>query len=246
MQSLNRLLRITEAVARSADGATPTQVAAEVGLSLSTAARIMHELAAENVIERSEPTGHYRLGVRLVRMVQSSATHQSYQELARSVMRRLRDQSGETVSLHIRAGVQRICIASAQSLHPVGRVMAIGHALPLVGSATGDILLAGVPDAERSALLRELRLTGKQAEAKIDEIRRQGWRMISDDWVPGVTGISALVPSLGREVGALSISGPTERFGPEQAMAMMPDLLISARRLSDSALFDRTGDSHAS
>jgi IclR family acetate operon transcriptional repressor len=239
MQALSRLMQIIEAVTDAPSGATPTEVSSAVGLSLSTTSRIMHQLVDAEVLERAESTGRYLLGIRLTHIVQKAARHTTSQTATRAAIQRLRDLSGETVSLHIRVAAQRICIESAQSPQPVARVVHIGLALPLIGSATGEVLLSAVAEPELSLLINSSALPSDERVAfrrRLLTVREQGWSLIADEWVAGVTGVSAVVPNLGGDSGALSISGPSGRFGSVDAQRLVPALLEASRDLFDPGL----------
>lgn len=236
MQALDRLLHIIESVASARGGATPTEVAAKVGLSVSTVSRMMNQLADEAVIEKSEATGKYRLGLRLLEILQLTSTANENHGAIRAVMTSLRDRSAETVSLHIRVGSQRVCIESVPSRHAVARIIPLGMAQPLVGSASGEILLAGVPAGDLQRVLDSLALSASAESAlkkRLDRIRAEGWAIYEGKLVLGVTGVAAVVPGYGSEVGALSVSGPAERFRQQDIEAILPALRETARRIGE-------------
>ena len=70
MQALERILAILESTSRTASAASPAKVAEETGLSLSTVVRLMQSLADEDVLVRSAETGQYRMGPRLIGIVE--------------------------------------------------------------------------------------------------------------------------------------------------------------------------------
>jgi IclR family acetate operon transcriptional repressor len=242
MQALDRLLRIIEGVASARGGATPTEVAAKVGLSLSTVSRMMNQLADEAVIEKSRATGKFRLGLRLLEILQMTSAASKNHGAIQAVMTSLRDRSRETISLHIRVGNQRVCIESVPSRHAVARIIPLGEAQPLVGSASGEVVLAGVPDGDLQRVLDSLALSGPAERAlkkRLDRIRADGWAIYEGKLVSGVTGAAAVVPGYGSEVGALSVSGPAERFQQQDIEAILPALRAGARRIGDLNLLAR-------
>lgn len=235
MQALRRILAILEIVANSGEPATATMVAQHTDLSISTASRLMHQLVAEDVLRRSGSGGGYTLGPRVVAIARAGTNRFDLREQARPILEALRDVTGETVSLHVRSGDNRICVASAPSRHAVARVVPLGLSLPLVGSATGEVLLAGVPAAERDELITELPDAERAALlSRLQHAREMGWLIVSDAWVPGVTGLScAVADSEGTTVATLSCSGPSTRFTEEVAREYTPHVLASAKEISD-------------
>lgn len=241
MQALQRLLQVTEAVAATPGGATPTEVAATVGLSLSTVSRLLHDLDAADVVDRQQSSGRYRLGLRLVRIVQAVSQNPQTQGASRGVMTPLRDLAEETVSLHVRVGMQRLCIDVVPSPHAVARVIPIGVPLPLLGSATGEVLMSAVLPDELDEIIAAGGLSSTDADAlreRLDHVRKDGWSLIADTWALGVTGISVAVRDLGGTTAALSVSGPSARFSRTRAQAMLPLLQKATRDLADAAMLE--------
>lgn len=232
MQALQRIMAILEVVAARAD-ATASVVAEETGLSLSTVARLLTQLVEEHVLTRT-PDGRFSIGSRIMQIARSGSDRFDLRALAQPVLDELRDHTGETIGLHVRAGSQRICIAVAASRHAVSRVVPVGLALPLPGSATGEVLLSGVPDAQLASLVGDL------SDQEIDElrerlhkIRTKGWAMVTESFAAGVTGIAAPVTDPGGDVVAcVSCSGPTQRFSPTVAREQVDALCDAAMRLS--------------
>ena len=60
-------------------------------------------------------------------------------------MERLRDRLGETVSLYLRDGIERVRIQAVQSQQAVRRVAQIGARLPLSVGASSKVLAAYAP-----------------------------------------------------------------------------------------------------
>ncbi len=235
MQAIDRVMSILEAVTQQAAGATASEVATHANLSLSTATRLLHQLAERRVVARSNGDRRYILGPRLFGLVRAGSAQLDLAALARPVLQRVRDDTGETASLHVRRGDSRICVAAVASQQPVARHVPIGTAMPLHRNATGEILLAGAPPEERSRYLAGLRLPPRdeaELERRLDRIRRDGWAIVVDEWVPGVTGISAAVSDGDVTIAALSVSGPASRFDEATAQAHLATILHAAGELS--------------
>lgn len=234
MRAMQRVVAILESVAAAGPVSTPVRVSAETGLSLSTVSRIMRELAEEQMLDRLGD-GSYTLGSRLFRLVRSAIDSGDPMASIQRVLSDLRDRTGETVSLHVRRDDKRVCIASVDSRHELRRVVPVGDAIPLLGTATGDILLAGLPAAEQEAALDAARVNGASRTgllARLRETAERGWSVQSDGLIAGVTGIAASVCSGQTVAAALTLSGPTTRFSPATAEKWVPDLQHAARRIS--------------
>jgi IclR family acetate operon transcriptional repressor len=241
MQALDRLVAILEDVARRPAPAGAAEVAESMGLPLSTVARLMRQLADEQLLERSERDGRYALGPRLFALARAATSRLHIVERARPVLEQLRDTTGETTSLHVLSGVQRVCLLEVQSQHALRRVVPAGMTSPLAGTATGEVLLAGAAETDRRAAIDAAGLPAAERLAlagRLDAIRANGYALV-DDWVEGLTGLSAPIAAAERTVAAISISGPNTRFSRERALGHVDAVLAAAARLSMHA-GDRT------
>ena len=112
----------------------------------------------------------------------------------------------------------------------------MGDVLPLVGTASGDVLLAALPADEQLAVIRRAE-NAEPEQDLLDRLQRtaaRGWSARSDSLVAGVTGVAVPVWSDGDEkvIAALTLSSPTSRMSLDAAEKWVPDMENVARRLS--------------
>jgi DNA-binding IclR family transcriptional regulator len=234
MRALERVIGILEAVADSDDSATASLVAERMDLSLSTTARLMREMAEEAMLERNG--NGYSLGTRLLSIVQSAGGSEGLSGLALPVMQRLCEETGETVSLHVRRFDQRVCTAVAESSHPIRRVVPVGFVQPLHLGATGDVLMAGLTEDELTRYLSTLGLTAAKEKSMRNAIattRKVGYSIAEERWTEGLSGIAAAVMAHGRVVAALSVSGPASRWNTDAMNDARSVILEGAQAISE-------------
>ena len=237
MQALERIMAILESVSRSPSGVPPVRVAEETGLSLSTVVRLMQSLHDDEVLLRSNATGQYRIGPRLIGIVGRSTRSFDARAAAAPILEQLRDVSGgETASLHVRSGTQRICVAAAYTTHSSGRIVPTGLPLPLAGSAVGHVLLAQLGEQALGDVVASLGLNPdaeEQLRKRVAQVQVDGYAESVNDSVEGVRGVAVPLASEGN--GAISVSGPTDRFVAD----MVPSTLIGLRHAAE--LFEQSG-----
>lgn len=236
MRSLQRVMRILETVARSNEPVGAARVTEATGLSLSTVSRLMQDLAGEAMLVRSARDGTYELGPKLFELARDGSRNADPVTAVRPLLRELRDVTEETTSLHVRNQGRRVCVAEVQSTHEVRRVVPLGLALPLIGTATGEILLAGAPEQEREREISESGLSATEEEglrSRLQRLREQGWALVSDESLKGVTGLSVAVVDQGVTIAALSVSGPSDRFTEDVALSHLATVREFARRVED-------------
>jgi IclR family transcriptional regulator, acetate operon repressor len=234
VRSMQRVVAILECVAAAPVPATPARVSEEIELSLSTVSRIMRELAEEQMLDRTDE-GSYLLGARMFRLVRRAREGGEPMAVVHRVLAELRDRTGETASLNVRRGDDRVCIASADSRQELRRVVPVGDAIPLVGTATGDVLMADLAVTEQTALIdRAGRGVGSRVDllARLGQTAGRGWSVQSDGLVAGVTGVAVPVRVGSELVAALTLSGPTTRMPAAVVEKLVPDLEEAAERVA--------------
>jgi DNA-binding IclR family transcriptional regulator len=159
-------------------------------LPRATAHRLASALEVHGMLER-DGSGRYRLGGRLAEMGRSAGAgrHRGLVELAAPVLSDLRDETGESAQLYVRAvgGETRVCIAAAESLHGLRTIVPVGAVLPMERGSAGKALR---PDPG---------------------VATRGWAESVEERERGVASVSAPVLVAGEVVAAVSVSGPVER-----------------------------------
>jgi IclR family acetate operon transcriptional repressor len=234
VQALDRLTSILEIVAAHGRPVGAAEVARASDLPLSTIVRLMRQLAEAGLLDRVGDGARYSLGARLFALIGAGAARVDLAEAAASTMRELRDRTGETVSLHVRRGVQRVCLAEVQSQHQVRRVVPPGMIQELCGTATGEVLLLDTHPAELEAVLVHAKLSRvarRRLAERLGEIAERNYA-INEDPLENLTGISAPIRAAGLTVAALTISGPTVRFNGARAQREAGALVAAVASLS--------------
>src|SRR5690625_2772858 len=119
-----------------------SEIAQRVALHKSTVHRLLASLETKGFVIRDPVTDHYRLGFRVWELSANLNQADDPASVLLPEMERLRDHIGETISLYIRHGHERIRIQAVQSNHPIRRVAPIGVSLPLSVGASSKVLLA--------------------------------------------------------------------------------------------------------
>lgn len=155
----------------------------------------------------------------------------------------LRDQSGETVGLHVLDDTPaRRTVAQVESTHALRRTYTdLGAPRAAHHGAPGKALLAFASESVRQRVLRSKLMTadGKSTisaadfRQKLDDIVAAGYAISIQERVVGVVAIAAPVHDhTGEAAAALSISIPAARAGREELEALAPVLIKAARNLS--------------
>ncbi|WP_438431338.1 IclR family transcriptional regulator [Gorillibacterium sp. sgz500922] len=213
-----------------------TELAARAGLHKSTVHRLLASLEVKGFVRRDPASERYRLGYRMWELSANLVQDDDPAVILLPEMERLRDQLGETVSLYVRDGLERIRVQAVQSSQAIRRVAPVGVRLPLHVGASGKILVAfGAPELQRELSAAPLWADEAQKaafERQLQEARDCGYATSLEEREAGAAAIAApIVNRAHRMVAALAVSGPVNRLTAEAMKEDAPLLLEAAARM---------------
>lgn len=213
-----------------------TEIAAKTSLHKSTAHRLLASLEGKDFVTRNAETEKYRLGFRIWELAANlSQTDDPAQQL-QPEMERLRDAIGETISLYVRDGGERIRIQAVQSNLEIRRVAPIGARLPLSVGASSKVLIAfSEPEVQR-ALLKEIKWADKSEKQRfvdrLESIHDNGYATSVEEREPGAAAVAAPIFNRSHKlVAALAVSGPSNRLTVEKMREHAPLIITAANRM---------------
>ncbi|GAB7386866.1 IclR family transcriptional regulator [Bacillaceae bacterium] len=213
-----------------------TEIAKRVSLNKSTVYRLLASLENKGFLLRNPETEKYRLGFRIWEL-SANLTHAGDPAvLFLPEMERLRDALGETVSLYVRDGKERIRVQAVESTHTIRRVAPIGVRLPLAVGASSKVLVAYADAATQEEILNDPNwpesVDREKFREQLEQIRKLGYAMSVEEREAGTSAVAAPVFSRsGRLVAALAVSGPVSRLTPEKMREYAPAVIEAAGRM---------------
>ncbi|MWC29944.1 IclR family transcriptional regulator domain-containing protein [Paenibacillus sp. MMS18-CY102] len=219
-----------------------TEIADRVGLHKSTVHRMLSTLEDRGFVERDPATERYRLGFRVWELSAHLTSSDDPAVIWLPEMERLRNVLGETVSLYVRDGGERIRIQAVQSNQAVRRVATVGARLPLYVGASSKVLIAFADEATQAEIWGELEsiqpavVNKHMFECQMNEIRHHGYATSMEEREPGAAAVSApIFDRHGRLAAALSVSGPSSRLTLELMREIAPTVIEAAARMGTMA-----------
>lgn len=196
------------------------------GYTKSVVHRTISALVANNFLTRDDESARYRLGPMLIELGVRSLASFNIAEVARPVMQRLMEQTGETATLSLLTGNSRIYAAQVESNSEVRMTVQLGTKLPLYAGASGRVILAALDDVQRNEYLSDVEAE-KLTDHTVTDVS-QLLELVTEDRVRGysvshgertLAGLSVAAAlynaSASRVVGAVAVSGPASRFSEE-------------------------------
>jgi DNA-binding IclR family transcriptional regulator len=245
VHSLELGLRILESFDRDAiDEMNLSEMARRIGVSRSSAFRLVHTLQRLGYLERDDETKNYRLGARVMSLGYSFLASKDIAELARPDLQRLRAVTRCSTHLGILDGAEVIYIARFAAHKPVSAMIAVGARVPAHATTMGRIILAFKPPAYVTEHFGGRALTTfseftpatlSELQATLESDRRRGYAISHSNFEAGIASIAApLFDAKGEVAGAINVSTPENAIDVERFDTDVRDeLRAAARRISE-------------
>jgi IclR family acetate operon transcriptional repressor len=222
VQSLSRALKLLNALSHHPQGLSLSEVAHHVGLPNSTAHRLLTTLQNERFVRFEADRSAWLIGVQAFRVGSAFVRSRDLVAIARPYMRRLMEQSGETVNLAIADRNEVIYLAQVETQKMMRAIAGPGGRAAMHCSGVGKALLAYThPDCLEKVLPhiefhRETPNTIAslpELKRELERIGRRGYAIDNEENAIGLRCVAAVIfDEHGGPLAALSVSGPTARL----------------------------------
>ena len=210
------------------------EIRAATSVPHSTVQRLVANMVQEGILDRHGDK--FRVGVRMAHWAAPATQGLDFLELLSPVLRRLRDELGETACIFRESQGKRVCIALAETRRMLRRVVQVGEIMPLHVGAAGRVLLAWNPDVAERVYRSGLQTMTEQTitdaadlEASVMKARADGFAITTGERVSGASGISAPIFGPQAELyGALTVMGPAMRMPYDVCVSWVETVLAAA------------------
>ncbi|RJQ06637.1 MAG: IclR family transcriptional regulator [Bacillota bacterium] len=215
-----------------------TEIAGRLGVSKSTAHRLLTTLVDYEVVEKEQTGGRYRLGWALYRIAHRLPHTTGVHAAAQPLMEAASHEIGETVNLAILNRGQMVIIDSWSPSSGIRVSPPKGVPHPLHCAASGKALIVDLsvhelrrllgPDPLRALTPRTL-VTLAALRRDLALSRERGYTLDDEEATDGVRCLGAPIRDFGGGiVAALSVTGPARRLTD----ARLGDVAVRVRKLS--------------
>ena len=241
VQSLERGLAVIRAFDRSHPELSLSEVAVATGVTRAAARRFLLTLAELGYV-RSDGR-FFSLSPRVLELGYAYLSSLSLPEVAEPHLERLVAEVNESSSVSVLDAFDVVYVARV----PTSRIMTVainvGTRFPAYATSMGRVLLAGLPDDELEAYLKDIRLERLTARtvssaaalrAELQRVRAQGWAMVDQELEEGLRAVAAPIRDrAGRVVAAVNVSAHASRTTLERMRRdLVPPLVAAAARIS--------------
>ena len=241
IQSVDRAVRLLEAIAEAGGETTLTELSHRTKLNISTCHHLLSTLVNRGYVAKVPVRRSYALGARIL-YLSNACLQVDLPARAAPFIAQINEKTGETVHLAVLQGDAMMKIAKRESRHPV-RVDTgtLGKTDAPHATATGKAMLAWLPEDDMRRVLAHgmARFTPKTITEWPDllealrHVRRNGYAMDDEEYQPGVICVGAAIRDHnGAVVGAISASTPTMRASEAHLTLVREEILSAVRALS--------------
>ena len=211
IQVLDRVVGLLGLLGEASEGgAQLSRLAAGLGLSASTAHRLLAALEHHGWVERVEGGRRYRLGTALIGLAGQAAEGTGLRRLCRPALTRLTGETGETTFLIVRSGLNAVVVDRQEGAYVIESLThGVGGLIPLGVGAGSAAILASQPAAEIEEVLAangarypQFGTSGAQVRRRVQQIQQDGYLLSEDSLISGLAVLSVAIRPAGHNVTA--------------------------------------------
>ena len=224
-QAIQRAVMILRLLTRRGTaGWRLSEITKASNLTHPTTSRMLKCLMDERLVIRDPVTRRYRLGPLNFELGLASGIKLEFRDQIKPALERIAHASGDTVYLHIQAGLETVCIDRIDGTSAIRAVtLEIGGRRPLGFGSAGLAMLAAMDDADVAQALcgleREIannpRVSRESLLKSVATTRRAGYGIIRDTTVLGISALGIALPAKdGRPALGVGLAMVGERLSP--------------------------------
>ena len=231
VRAVDRAIQILQAFSPQRPSMSVLEIQKEIRLSRPTVYRLLETLASHGLIRVHGTPQRFSLDYGIGQLAQNWVMGLDVLATAQPIIKRLNEDTKETVCLNVLRGIECVCVLELQGPHALTMSRGIGPRDQLWRGASGKAMLPFLPEADLDVVLRTAP-KGTDRKALMEElaaIRRNGFCVTRSEIFTGAVGIAApYFDHSQRVAGSIIVTGPEARFSEDQVAK-------TARRVADSA-----------
>lgn len=237
--TINRVLDILEAVARSERPLSPTDLAVQLDIPKASLHRLVSALEEQGYLQTRMNKRGLQPGHRLHRVALGVLASSPMQAQRQAILGTLSEEIGETCNIAVPDGSEMIYFDRAETHWPVRVQLQIGSRVPVCATAGGKMFLSSLPRAKRESLISHIKLVPFTANTildqellheELDTTAARGYALDNEEYIDGMVALAVpITDEDNRLYATLSFHAPCMRI----PFAAVTDFLPQIRKATD-------------
>ncbi|ANV99615.1 IclR family transcriptional regulator [Bradyrhizobium icense] len=213
VRAVDRAIAILQCFTAEKPALSVLEIQRRVGLSRPTLYRLLQTLAATGLVKAEGDPQRFRLAHGVMELAHVWLAGLNEVDVARPILERLRESTGETAALFVLREQKRICVLELESHHALTIVRGVGDTGDITLGASGKAILAYLDEGRRKAILDQ---TPKARRAELvkalEVVRSRGFATSQGEVIVGAVALAAPTFNHNGEVaGCIGVFGPKAR-----------------------------------
>jgi DNA-binding IclR family transcriptional regulator len=235
VRAVDRAIAILQCFTAEQPAMSVIEIQKRVGLSRPTLYRLLHTLAARDLIHAEGDPQRFMLAHGVMQLSHVWLNGLEVVAVARPILEGLRDLTGETAALFRLQQDRGICILECESRHVLSISRGVGHSLKIDQGSTGKAMLAFLDPRRQAEFLSEMPANAKRARLQeaLKAARCDGYATSRGEIFVGAIAVSApYFDHRGSVVGSVGLYGPNARISDEKILEYSKLVRSAGRKIS--------------
>ncbi len=238
---LDKALSVLETLACADEGIGPTELSHLLTMNKSTVFRMLTVLCKRGYATK-DANGKYKCGAKLIEIASNYINSLELQVEAKPYLVMLYSELGMPVHLGTMEGKSTVYIEKLDLYADGPKYAQVGYTTPAYCSSIGKCILASLSSDDLDNTLSDYIFksytpntitSAKEFRLHLKEVRKQGWAMDNEEYMPDSCCIGAPVYDFrGDVIACVSVSGTKAQFEKEHRPILVEKVKQTAREIS--------------
>lgn len=240
VRAVGRALEILAAFSPQDFELSAAELLKRVDLSRPTVYRLIYTLQEHGFLASVGEPQRFRLGPAVGKLAHVWTASIDLATIAEPVLRRLWQETSESVSLYVARGELRTCVAELASPQALSFKRGVGYTEKIVRGATGRAILAfwELTAQELRKYVQGSGVSMKELEAELAQTRKRGYATSRSELIEGAVAVAVpFFDRTGLVAGSIGVYGPEVRLSAARQQQIARLLLDESVKLSEALGF---------
>ena len=240
IKSLEKCIAILTCISRNPNNLSLEEITKLTNLKKTTCFRLLKSMKDLGLIEMIFSTKRYTLGPKIISLGLSGLSKLDLHKIALPFLKRLSEETGETVNLSILDGTDILFIERIRSEYIFNINLKVGDRLPAIRTSQGKVILSYLSTKEINSIIKKIYkdLDSKEYDnvfGKLNEefemVRRIGFYYSDGELEKGLCGIAAPIFNHEKKVvAAINVAYGKARHDEETIVAHFSECVMKTSK----------------